>query len=270
MPCSLRFKKHPQSEFHLNHKLDENSKRLLVGKNIKKHHINYTGLWINYLPDKLYNPMFPELFENEKIIFKDVTSNLIFAYDINHYYTSHTTSCCLLKTQLPHIYPNEKSKFKLKYIYAFLSTKIVQFYFKILISSDLHVYVNDIRKLPLLDIDFLIQNDFIETIDEILKLIDEIYYYKNLFISSLKIDKPSRKIRHFYTLSFDEFEKEYKNSKKFKSDFLKYSKLINIRIGEVEKLDSKLNSLAYEIYDFSQNEIEIIEKYCTSDIDYIY
>ena len=85
MPCSLRFKKHHQSEFHLNHKLDENSKRLLVGKNIKKHHINYTGLWINYLPDKLYNPMFPELFENEKIIFKDVTSNLIFAYDINHY-----------------------------------------------------------------------------------------------------------------------------------------------------------------------------------------
>ena len=260
----------PQSEFYLNHKLDENSKRLVVGKNIKKHYISYTDLWINYLPKKLYNPMFPELFENEKIIFKDVSSDLVFAYDSQHYYTSHTASCCLLKTQLPHLYPNENSKFKLKYVYAFLSTKIVEFYFKILISSDLHVYVNDIRKLPLYDIDINIQNDFIEIIDEILKLVDEIHYYKNLFISSLNIDKPSRKIRYFNTLSYNEFDREFKNSKLFKDDFLKYSKLINILIGEVKKLDDKLNFLAYELYDFSDSEIEIIEKYCMSDIDFIY
>jgi len=56
----------PQSKFHLNERINNNCKPLLVGKNIDRYIIDYNGLWLLYEKDKLYNPMFPELFENEK------------------------------------------------------------------------------------------------------------------------------------------------------------------------------------------------------------
>jgi len=63
----------PQSKFHLNERINNNCKPLLVGKNIDRYIIDYNGLWLLYEKDKLYNPMFPELFENEKIIIRDVS-----------------------------------------------------------------------------------------------------------------------------------------------------------------------------------------------------
>ena len=47
-----------------------------------------------YVKKELYNPMFEELFENEKLIIPDITGQrgIVAALDDNHLYAEHTVS----------------------------------------------------------------------------------------------------------------------------------------------------------------------------------
>ena len=47
------------------------SKRFCEGRNINRYSFTQAG-WLNYRPDEHYNPMFTELFENQKLIFINV------------------------------------------------------------------------------------------------------------------------------------------------------------------------------------------------------
>ena len=262
----------PQSEFHLKEKLDNNSKKLIVGKDILKNYINYDGLWIDYKPNKLGNPMFPELFENEKIIIRDILSDrkFLIAYDDKGFYTSHTATCCLLKSHLPHKFNTDEihlsKKFDLKYVYGFLISKVVEFYFKVLISSGIHVYVNDIRQLPIVQIDKKSQKKFINLVDDILKLNEEFYSELNSFYNYLNHDKLSRKLKKYYELNLKSFKKELSKIKidytpslvrEFKKSVSNVKKITDM----INEKENQLNQAIYELYSFSSDEIEIIESF---------
>ena len=262
----------PQSRFHLNEKLNENSKRLIIGKNVYRYHINYTDLWLDYNLDELHNPMFPELFENEKLIFRDISSHskIMASYDDKHYYTSHTTSCCLLKYQLPDRFSDSEveysKKFDLKYILGLVCSKLSEFYFKVLLSSSMHVYINDIRQLPIVLCDEKTQKDLINLVNEILQLNENVYDIINLFYEELKITRISRKLKKYYELDLDTFLKEIKNynisdTEYLKNIFLKSKNAVNLIFAQIDELDNKLNKAIYELYDLNNNEIELIENF---------
>ena len=266
----------PQSKFHSFEKYDSNSKRLIVGKDILNYHINYKGLWLNYLPDNLFNSMSPELFENDKIVIRDILSNnhFLIAYDYNHYYTSHTTSICLLKHQLPDLYSDEECElsknFNLKYVFGFLTSKVVEFYFKLFISSEIHIYVNDIRRLPIVQIPLDYQEEFTYIVDELLNLNDNFYREINSFYRFLNKDKLSRKLQKYYLLDVSAFKSELKKinlplSSDILKEFLKSVSHVNHLISEINYFESQLNVMIYELYEFSDNEIQIIEEFINSN-----
>ena len=262
----------PQSKFHLSKKLDSNSRRLIVGKNIQKYYINYEGLWLNYLPDELVNPMSPELFEKEKIVIRDILSNnhFLIAYDSNHYFTSHTTSICFLKSQLPDLYGGDESElsedFDLKYVFGFLTSKVVEFYFKLFISSEIHLYVNDIRRLPIVNAPKDFQDEIVYITNQLLLLNEDLHLELNSFYQFLNYNKLSRKLKKYYLLDVSEFECELnkKNlslSPKILKEFLKSVSHINHLNSEIKYFEDQLDRLIYDLYDFSSSEIQIIEEF---------
>jgi len=211
------------------------------------------------------------MFENEKIIIRDFLSNnrILLAYDEDNYYTSHTTLCCLLKCQIPEKFDENELKlsknFNLKYIFGVLSSNIAEYYFKLLHSNGMHVYVNDLRQIPVLNISKEVQNEFIDIINCILDLNLELYREIKNFHESLNTDKISRKLKSYYTLSYKEFNKHLKRrgiKNNISREMFDESVLnVNTLLLKISNLEDKLNTKFYKLYDFTPEDIETVEKY---------
>ena len=261
----------PQSKHHIKRKIDDNARRLVVGRDVLKYYINYDGLWLNFI-DELYNPMFPELFDNEKIIVRDFLSNnkILMAYDVNNYYTSHTTLCCLLKCQLPNKFSESEAElscnFSLKFIFAMLSSNLCEYYFKLLYSNGMHVYVNDLRMLPVADINIKSQKYFESVINDLLKLTDEMYGEIESFYEYIGKSNLTRKLKNYYNLSYAEFSSQLKQkgitiNSNTENLFNRSCGIVRNLLVKIDYCESRINSKFYDIYGLTPDEVKQIEKY---------
>jgi hypothetical protein len=125
--------------------------------------------------------MFPELFENEKIITINVVSEkLRFSLDKEGLYNSHTIINCvridkLLKAR--HISARKALKnndcaiakhFSMKYLLAVLNSKLISWYFLNFQSEGLHFYPDDAKNLPVFNANVSKQSEFEKLVDKIL------------------------------------------------------------------------------------------------------
>jgi len=140
-------------------------KPFLEGKNIEKYVYSQYG-WLDYKPTEHYNSMFPELFENEKIVcIRIVKDRLRFAYDNQAFYNSHTVINCVRIDKLQtatHITARKAVKegdmdlakeYDYMFLLALLNSKIINWYFKNFLSDALNFYPNDAKSLPIIKID---------------------------------------------------------------------------------------------------------------------
>lgn len=131
------------------------------GKNIERFTFTQYG-WLKYKPDEHYNPMFPEVFENDKIIFiRVVKDRLRFAFDSNHFYNSHTVINCvkwnlLQKAEHSTVKRNitaEKIKngndFEYMFLLGVLNSTLINWYFLNFLSDALNFYPDDAKELPI-------------------------------------------------------------------------------------------------------------------------
>jgi len=89
----------------------------LKGENLLPFFIEYNDEHVHYLPESLHRPAFPELFENEKILFRKVTGEqgLICALDKDYFYTDDSIFCAIPKYQLKALTPVFLSKRGIKF-----------------------------------------------------------------------------------------------------------------------------------------------------------
>ncbi len=157
------------------------SKRFCEGRNIERYSFSQDG-WLKYRPDEHYNPMFPELFENDKLMFINVVSDkLRFAYDKSGFYNSHTVVNCVrldLLTKASHRTATRAvrnaelsfaSKFDYRFLIAILNSQLSNWYFLNFLSEDLHFYPNDAKQMPIPKIPAAEQRPFIRLVDQILE-----------------------------------------------------------------------------------------------------
>ena len=150
------------------------------GKNIERYAFTQAG-WLNYTPNEHYNPMFPELFENKKLMFINVVKDqLRFAFDDQSFYNSNTVVNCIrldLLSRASHITARRVVKtadisFAKKYDYKFLlgilNSDFTNWYFRNFLSEGLHFYPNDAKELPIPDVSPEQQTSIIELVDQIL------------------------------------------------------------------------------------------------------
>ena len=216
--------------FVIKEKKNNLCKPMLDGRDINRYKINYDNKFLIYDEKKLYNPMFKELFENPKLMIRDVNAKegLKATFDDKNYYAEHTLSICMpfyflkdIKRRGLNINNSQvenSKKFNLKYILSILNSKLITFYFKVFIGCGLHVYPDNIRSLPIKAIPESEQQPLINLVDKMLSL-----------------NKRLNEIGDKKTDERAEIEEEIKHT------------------------DNEIDKLVYKIYGITEEEKKIIE-----------
>ena len=146
--------------------IDRHSKKMINARDIERYSLIFDQQFLWYKKEELYNPMFEELFENPKLIVRDISGKerLKATFDNEGYYTEHTVSLCVLKYLLANVNRrglqiskqeiDESKKWNLKFILSVFNSKLITAYFKWLLGGGLHVYPDDVKNIPLFNIDF--------------------------------------------------------------------------------------------------------------------
>jgi signal recognition particle receptor subunit beta len=144
----------------------ENPKNFFEGKDLSRFEIRYRGLKLDYIPQIMYGPRVPELFESPKLIVRHISGNndtLISTVDYSGYYCDHGI---ILLTDYKNLKPEDRTEFKgyaiikdhnytPEFILCLLNSKLLSFFYRnvyatrSLQGSYSHVYPKHVRDFPL-------------------------------------------------------------------------------------------------------------------------
>lgn len=218
-------------------KKNEKCKKFIEAREISRYKIDYLGRWLEYDPKIVRRPGLPELFDAPKIMVRDVVGKqgLICSYDDTGLYADYSVVCLTLKSNLQKvtsrklIFTEEEialsKSYSIFYVLGLLNSNLLNFVFNTSIGGGLHVYPDNIRQLPIRQIDF--DNPTEKKIhDEIVKLVEKM----------LALQKERQAIRP--------------------EDDLDKSRNLN---KEIEKTDHEIDALVYQLYGLTEEEIKIVE-----------
>ena len=156
------------------------AQKFCEGENIKRYSFTLDG-WLRYRPKEHYRPVFPEIFDNEKLMAINVVKDeLRFAYDEGGTYNSHTVvNCVRLDLLIDATHRTAKSalrkadlklarSYDYKFLLGVLNSTLISWYFLNFLSESLHFYPNDAKELPIPKISEGEQNPLVELVEEIL------------------------------------------------------------------------------------------------------
>ncbi|MFH1824179.1 MAG: TaqI-like C-terminal specificity domain-containing protein [Candidatus Firestonebacteria bacterium] len=199
--CSVNYGLRPSSE-----KLDVGKDNFIKKTNQSGHYKKYfegknMGYWsikdykyLDYRPDVMYNSMFAELFENEKLVglrtLSDITK-LRFIYDEEEYYCNDSVVVLTLWYKFINVSYStvrrnitkekiEVSKnYSLKYLQGILNSNIIKFYVNELLYDGTHFYPNHMKQLPIKKCSKSKQKPLIEHVNKILAITKDEDYINN-------------------------------------------------------------------------------------------
>lgn len=218
-------------------KTNNTQKKYLEGKDIERYIINWRKIYIDYLPEEMHRPKFPELFENNKLVIRNISTQkgLLAVIDEEKYYANDTVSLCvpwyLLKfvkergTHGTEEQIENSEKYNIKYLLSLVNSKLLNFYFLKILSSTLHVYPEAIRNLPICKIDFSNPKEK-KKHDDLVNLVDKM----------LDLNKQLQKFG-------DKITDERKRIE-----------------SEIQKTDNQIDELVYKLYGLTAEEIKIVEE----------
>jgi hypothetical protein len=277
-------------------------KPLINGKDIKKWKIDYRNLYLLYIPwgfpiedypaikDHLlkykegltartevingnidwfvlrrFAPDYYKKFEDPKIIYPEISSDLFMTYTENTYFMNNK---CFMITEV--------AGYDLKFLSALLSSKTLNFTFKLLGSplgnSGYELLGSYIEQLPIYPASPENQTELIKKTDRIIQLNNELNSLTNSFKKYLNInfnlEEFSKKLESYYNLSEKDLFSELKkknvklNARKIREiseEFKNSRNAINPLLLEIERTDDEIDHVVYDLYDLSKEEIKIIE-----------
>lgn len=256
------------NEKHIaNNPIFNNSKKVLLGKNINRFCISYDEKYLNYERTELLRARNEQLFlMPEKLLMRQTSDKLILAYDDEQYYA--IDSLFLLKPKLETL--------NIKYILALLNSKLLNYQYQKL-NPELgrvfaQVKIDYVNELPIKTIDYQEQIPFIEKADIMLEKSYELeelrVKFLNFVTSKYKIENPSNKIQNWIDFDFSIFIKELKRLKVTLSTSEEYE-LMPLFENEIKKTkeikeiisstDRKIDNMVYSLYELTPDEISIIE-----------
>lgn len=147
----------------------ENPKRFFEGKDITRYGLRYRDLYMDYLPNIMYDGKCIELFESPKIITRQISGkndSLIFTLDREAFYCDHNL---ILATDYKNLKPENRTKFEgydvienhgyaPEFILTILNSRLMSFLYKnvyatgSLQGSYSHVYPKHVRDFPIADV----------------------------------------------------------------------------------------------------------------------
>ena len=234
--------------------------KVLDGRNIKKYRIDWDGVYLDYDLDRIHSCKTKDIFESdEKLMFRRVSSKLIFTYDNQQYFALNTI-----------VVLNAKSKeTNLKYLLGILNSKLANYYYNLRYKSTKKVFseiqARSVKQIPIPLSDFTTQN-----------LIQKIVEYL-LFLNSLEKEDlgHSLKLSYFeqvidgvvYELYFPELLQQHQRTiieQLGELPSLTHLKEESEKMNVVEKVFNRLNDKTHPVRNnlfFMKNikEIALIE-----------
>jgi hypothetical protein len=169
-------------DYYISKEFRKGFKKFTEGKNIERYTFSQYG-WLDFRPEEHYNPMFPELFESEKIIFINVVKDrLRFALDKEHFYNSHTVINCVrwvllkkakhttVKRNISDLRIQVSAGYTSQFLLSVLNSNLINWYFTTFLSESLHFYPDDAKSLPIPKIELIHQSQFLNIVSYLLFL----------------------------------------------------------------------------------------------------
>lgn len=137
---------------------DNESKRLLFGKDINKYHLTFNDNWVNYKKEKMMKVEMlrvgnkgpglrmrnKSIFESQKILTRQTADKIIATIDLDHYYYSNTIHGTIITD----------SNYSIYYVLGLLNSKLIEWYYKTNIAEKGKVFAQVkialLRTLPIL------------------------------------------------------------------------------------------------------------------------
>jgi hypothetical protein len=150
--------------------------------------------FIDYKPDELYNPMFPELFENQKIFGLCTLSDIYklrFNYDDTGAYCNHSVAILTpwyffknvnystIRRNITKEKVEESKGYSMEYLQGILNSKLIKFYVKELLYDGTHFYPDHMKALPIKISGKSEQKPFVKIVDKILAITKTDDYLEN-------------------------------------------------------------------------------------------
>ncbi len=276
-----------------NEKENERCHKYIEGKNVNRYLIEWDNKYLDYQPDEMHRPKFPELFENEKLLVRNIstTEGLMAAYDYEEYYVNDTMSVVIPWWKLKDVKQRgvegtfEQVKLSeetsVKYILALINSRLLNFYFKLILSSNLHVYPEAIRNLPIKIANAGVQTAFIEAVNTIVNATPKLQVIQSQFLAVLQSKVAfsatrehaplPKKLQGWYELEFKEFVKELEKATRQRAAlslretaewmpfFAEQKKKAMELKNEIEKTDKEIDRMVYVLYGLTEEEVKIVE-----------
>ncbi|PIP27819.1 MAG: hypothetical protein COX29_04410 [Candidatus Moranbacteria bacterium CG23_combo_of_CG06-09_8_20_14_all_35_22] len=181
---SMGIKTSDNSKFILDNKKDDDSYKLLRGKDVGRYNYKYAYKWIWYKPELMMEktgagPRKPEYFQVPKILFREITGGgIIASFDSDEYFTNNKI----------HVLYSIKD-YDLKFILALVNSKLINYWVKHAFNNSFQVEINQLEKIPIPEINFSDKTEK-QKHDELAKLADKMLELnKNLQSSAENSDK---------------------------------------------------------------------------------
>ncbi|MBP6425384.1 MAG: N-6 DNA methylase [Flavobacterium sp.] len=255
--------------WHSNFKKDETYKKELKGGDVNRYNIQWNGnLWISY-GEWLAAPRNPMFFTKERILVREIISkNLYCGYTNEEYY--NTPSCVNII--------DNKEILNLKATLSILNSSLIGWYCK-KVSPKANkglfpkILVNDIKNIPLFEISKENQQPLIQKADSMLKLNSELQEQSQKIQRTIQrkfeLEELPKKLQDWYKLPYAEFIKELAKKKvklslsqeaEWEDYFMQESKKALELKATIDATDKAIDTMVYELYGLSEEEIEIVEK----------
>ena len=178
------------------------------------------------------------------------------------------------------IFPNanlvnlKNKKDDVRFYLTILNSRLISYFYNLYYGeSNTNLTKIAFENIPLVNIENINQQPFIEKADKILflnKNLQEISQkFQRMLMREFGLEKISTKLQNWYLLNFDEFIKELSKVKvklnlSQKADWENYfiaekSKAETLN-NEITKTDKEIDGMVYELYGLSEEEIKIIER----------
>jgi hypothetical protein len=221
-----------------NSKENKHCRKMIGGRELYRYETNWEGRFVDWsFAPKMYGPRWPEFFELEKIMIRDITGTyrIEATFDADGYYCDHTILCALRNCDVEKWKPTEPAaielskKFHPAFLTGVIASKCVSVYYYLVLTGEgvrtgggFHTYPETIRNFPIPSLDFSNPTDKARH-DRMVVLAEQMLAAKKELAGA-----QSDKDKDFYT-------------------------------NRCDGLDRQIDALVYDLYALTPAEIKIVE-----------
>lgn len=149
--------------------------KILRGRDIDRYHKQFGGVFVNYIPDKLWSNTNPEMFKvKEKLVSRQTSDHLVATYDNEGFFTLDST----------HVIHLRKPFFLLKYLLGIYNSRLLNYLYIDKVREGGRVFAQvktvNIKPLPIRLLDLSIHKEkmqhdqMVENVDKMLSLVSKL------------------------------------------------------------------------------------------------